>query len=137
RNCPAFRLSRIPPFKSASAACRRSGKGLSVIATALPKAEPRHIPRYPRRETEAAGKRLRLPLRCGKGELQPAAKLIARSPGCPPRVFHFGGHGSCSRLIGGEARQIGVQIGDRDQRALARLASGALAALEGFVQTSA
>jgi hypothetical protein len=37
---------------------------------------------------------LRLPVRCGNGGKQPAAKLIARSPGLPAGVLLIQGHGS-------------------------------------------
>src|SRR3546814_16305119 len=71
-----------------------SGKGRSVIA-APPKAEPRHIPRHPRRQAETGGKHLRPPVRYGRGGMQPAAKLIARSPGLPAGVLLLGRHSYC------------------------------------------
>lgn len=69
--------------------------------------------------------------------MQPAAKLIARSPGLPAGVLHLCRHRSCSRLIGREAGQIGFEIGKRDQCSPPRLASGDLVLLEQFIKPRA
>ena len=69
--------------------------------------------------------------------MQPADKLIARSPGLHAGVLHMGRHRSCSRLVVGQAGQIVFQRCKRDQRSPTRLFRGKLPAFESLIDRSA
>lgn len=60
---------------------------------------------------ETGDQRLRFPIQRDKREEQPAAKVIARSPGLPAGVLHVQGHGL--RLPGDQR----VKCFNRDERA--------------------
>lgn len=66
--------------------------------------------------------------------MQPAAKLIARSPGWQPRVLHMCRHPSGLRTVSGQARQIGLQICIVDEGALARLSRSEIAPFQRVIQ---
>jgi len=61
--------------------------------------------------------------------------LIARDAGLPPGVSCLWRHGSCSRLIGRKAGQIGFEISKRDQRSSPSFASRDLILLEQFIES--